>query len=109
MTLAGEILILLGAILFTTASLGILRFPDAYTRVSAVGTAGGLGITLLFFGAFLVMPSWWTGILTVGIILLQLITSAVGSSATARSAYLIGIPMQRASFDELRDDEDNEN
>lgn len=40
-TLIGNITIVIGALIFATAALGVLRFPDAYMRVSAVGTAGG--------------------------------------------------------------------
>lgn len=39
----GGILTVVGALVFATAALGLLKFPDAYSRVSAVGTAGAWG------------------------------------------------------------------
>lgn len=39
----GNVLLILGALLFASGALGIIKFPDPYTRISAVGTAGVLG------------------------------------------------------------------
>ena len=39
LTAAGSVLVVIGALAFVTAGLGLIRFPDPYTRVSAVGTA----------------------------------------------------------------------
>lgn len=54
LAVTGNVFVVLGALVFATAALGVIRFPDAFTRVSAVGTAGGLGIALVVGGAFLV-------------------------------------------------------
>jgi multicomponent Na+:H+ antiporter subunit G len=101
MTVAGNILIVLGAVVFGTAALGVLRFPDTYTRISAVGTAGGLGIILVVSGALLLQPSMPNLVKVVVIIVVQLATSAIGSMALARSAYLARAPLRRRRFDEL--------
>lgn len=97
----GTILVLLGALVFATAALGILRFPDAYMRVSAVGTAGGLGILLVIVGALLIQPSVPNLVKVLAIAIIQLLTSAVGTMAIARSAYLTRTPMRRYAYDEL--------
>lgn len=99
--LLSTVLIVLGSLVFATAALGIVRFPDPYTRISAVGTAAGLGILLVVFGAFLRQPSVTTFLLVLLIIVLQLATAAIGSMAIARSAYLSGVPLRRRSYDEL--------
>ncbi|WP_066906735.1 cation:proton antiporter [Millisia brevis] len=104
MSVVGNILVVAGALIFATAALGLVRFPDAYTRVSAVGTAGGVGIVLLVSGALVIQPSVPNVAKVVVIVLLQLATSAVGSMAIARSAYLTGVRMTRWSYDELADD-----
>lgn len=105
LTMIGNISIVAGALVFATAALGVLRFPDAYTRVSAVGTAAGVGIVLVVIGAFLLQPTVPDFFKVVAIIVLQLTTSAIGSMAIARSAYLTRTPLVRRSFDELADEE----
>lgn len=102
--LIGDVLIILGIIVFATAGLGFLRFPDVYMRVSAIGTAGGVGIILVVAGALLQEPTWFDLLKVLAIIMIQLATSAVGSTAVARSAVLTGTPMKRWRFNELAED-----
>lgn len=106
LSVVGNVSIVAGALVFATAALGVLRFPDAYTRISAVGTAAGIGIVLVVIGAFLLQPTVPDFIKVAVIILLQLTTSAVGSMAIARSAYVTRTPLLRRAFDELADEED---
>lgn len=109
MTIVGNVFIILGALIFATAALGILRFPDAYTRISAVGTAGGLGICLVVAGAFWHMPTAVDAVQVFLIIALQLATSAVGTMAIARSTYLRGVKMWRPHFNDLEPESVEEN
>lgn len=44
------ILILAGIFFFTTATIGLLRFPDFYTRMHATGKGDTLGALLLLIG-----------------------------------------------------------
>lgn len=102
--IAGQIFVVAGALIFLTAALGVVRFPDAYTRISAVGTAGGAGIVLVVIGAFLTIPTAIDGAKVVAILGLQLATSAVGSMAIARAARLTHTPMT-TTYDELAPDD----
>ena len=97
----GQVLIAAGALTFFTAGLGVLRFPDVYTRASAVATASGLGVALIVFGAVFMQPGVTDAIKAVLVVVLQLITAAIGSMTMARAAYLTGVKLQRRSFDEL--------
>ena len=90
---AGQLLMVAGALFFSTAGLGLLRLKDAYARSSAVATAAGLGISLVLLGAFVQQPSWGNLAKLAVAVLLQLATSAAGSMAIARSAYLTGSPL----------------
>ncbi|WP_420176590.1 cation:proton antiporter [Luteococcus sp. OSA5] len=101
-SLLGQVLVVLGAGLFTTAAIGLLRFKDAYCRSSAIATAAGPGISLVLMGVFCMMPSWTNlGKLALCIVL-QLGTSAVGSMAIGRAAYLTGSSLHSPSgHDEL--------
>lgn len=98
---AGQVMIVAGALVFATAALGIIRFTDPYTRMSAVGTAGGMGIVFVVGGVFLVQPSVPDLVKLALFVGLHLATSALGSMTIARSAYLTGIPLHRRHFDEL--------
>lgn len=98
---AGQVLVVLGALVFVTAALGVVRFPDAYTRISAVGTAGGAGIVLVVVGALLLQPGVSATIKVAVIVTLQLATSSIGTMAVARSAYLAGTPLRQNRYDDL--------
>lgn len=100
----GQVVVVAGALIFATAALGILRFTDPFMRISAVGTAGGIGIILVVVGAVLYQPTVPDVLKLVLIVFLQLGTSAVGTMAIARASYLTGTEMRPGYFDELADD-----
>ena len=54
----GSILILLGAFFLFSAGLGMLRMPDAYTRMQAGTKASTLGNTLVLAGLAFYHPGW---------------------------------------------------
>ena len=54
--LIGSILMLLGAIFHFSAGLGMLRMPDAYTRMQAGTKASTLGNTLVLAGLGVLSP-----------------------------------------------------
>ncbi|UBH05485.1 putative cation antiporter subunit [Leucobacter sp. Psy1] len=105
--LVGNALILVGALVFATAALGVIRFPDAYTRASAIGTAGGVGIIFIVVGALTHQPTGADTVKVALIVALQLATSAVGTMAIARSAYLTRTRMHRPAYDDLGEYEDD--
>lgn len=105
--IAGLVMIAAGSITFATAGLGVLRFPDVYTRASAVSTAAGLGVSFIVVGALLMEPTITTTVKAIVVVILQLATAAIGSMTIARAAYITGVPLRRKYFDELaeRDEE----
>ena len=88
--LLGNLFIIAGVLIFTVAVVGLYKFTDTYQRISAVGTAAGLGISLVVIGVFFEMPSWPNFVKLLIILFLQLATSSIGTMAIARSAYLTG-------------------
>nr|WP_255718381.1 monovalent cation/H(+) antiporter subunit G [Micrococcus sp. ACRRV] len=104
MTVAGSVLAVAGAVVFLGAAVGLIRFPDPYTRISATGTAGGVGMILIVTGGLLLMPSVANLVKVVLIVVLQLGTAAIATMALGRSAYLTGVPMNLAHYDELAED-----
>ncbi|MDO5628643.1 MAG: monovalent cation/H(+) antiporter subunit G [Mobilicoccus sp.] len=89
-SIVGQVLIVGGALLFTTAAVGLVRLPDMYTRASAIATAAGFGVALVASGSFFFVIGVDTAIKIALAVVLQLVTSAVGSMTLARAAYLTG-------------------
>lgn len=100
-----NIMLVAGVIIFALAVVGLFKFTDVYQRISAVGTAAALGMSLLVIGAFILVPSWLNFVLMLVILGLQIATSSIGTMAIARSAYLTGSKMQPGYFDQLADDQ----
>ena len=89
----GQLLVVLGSLVFGAAGLGVLRLRDVYARLSAIATGAGLGLPLILVGVFALDPSWdRAGKLGIAVVL-QLVTSAVASMAIGRAAYLVGAPL----------------
>jgi multicomponent Na+:H+ antiporter subunit G len=102
MELLGSILVLLGAIFHFSAGLGMLRMPDAYTRMQAGTKASTLGNTLVLAGLAIYHPGWSLKLLI--IVYFVLMTNPVSSQALARAAYGIRIAMAGdTGIDALRD------
>ena len=102
MELIGSVLILLGAIFLFSAGLGILRMPDAFTRIQAGTKASTLGNMLLLAGLAFYHPGWSLKLIIV--IYFVLLTNPISSHALARAAHIIRIPMTPATVtDALRD------
>jgi multicomponent Na+:H+ antiporter subunit G len=57
MDFIGAIFILLGVFFFGVGVLGVIRLPDALSRLHASGKVGTLGLTSLLVGAAFLMPS----------------------------------------------------
>lgn len=69
-----------GAIFFLAGTVGLLRFPDALTRLHALTKADNLGLGLIAAGLALQAGSWVVVVKLVFIWLLVLLGSATVSS-----------------------------
>lgn len=104
--LVGSVLVLLGAIFHFSAGLGMLRMPDAYTRMQAGTKASTLGNTLVLAGIAFYHPYWTVKLVL--IIYFVLMTNPVSSHALARAAHFIRTPMAgNTGIDALRDSQQN--
>jgi len=88
MNLIADLLLLLGALFMFLAALGITRMPDVYTRLQAGTKAATLGAIAVILSVLLSHPEWAGKLLL--ILFFILLTSPVGSSTIARSAFLLG-------------------
>lgn len=100
----GQVLCVLGAVIFVVAGVGVLRLPDPYTRASSVATAAGVGVALVVGGAALQVPGWDTTVRAVVAIVFQVATSAVGGMAIARAAVLSGHSFSPETDDHVLED-----
>lgn len=82
----GQVLAVLGAAIFVAAAIGLRRFRDPYSRISAVATAAGLGVVFVTVGAVLTAPTVGDVVKVVIAVTLQLLTSAVAAIVIARAA-----------------------
>ena len=56
--LLSAVLLIAGAIFFLAGTLGLLRFPDIYTRLHALTKADNLGLGLIVTGLAVQAQSW---------------------------------------------------
>jgi multicomponent Na+:H+ antiporter subunit G len=70
---------------FVGGSLGLLRFPNLYTRLHALSKADNLGLGFVVIGMLVTADSWGEAIKLVLIWLLVLAGSAIGGYLVANS------------------------
>ncbi|MGK2953198.1 MAG: monovalent cation/H(+) antiporter subunit G [Thiobacillus sp.] len=85
------LLLLVGAVFFFAGTVGLLRFPDIYTRLHALAKADNLGLGFIVLGLLLQTSSPATALKLVLIWLLALAASATVGFLIARRARQNGI------------------
>jgi multicomponent Na+:H+ antiporter subunit G len=77
--------IVVGLVFFLAGTVGLLRFPDAYTRLHALTKADNLGIALVVIGLLPQVGGVLPALKLVLVWLLVLLSSAAVSQLIARS------------------------
>ncbi len=80
-----------GAAFFVAGSVGLLRFPDVYTRLHALTKADNLGLGLIALGIAVQATSWLVALKVALIWILALIASATACNLIANAALRGGI------------------
>jgi len=89
-------LLVVGAFFFLAGTVGLLRFPDIYTRLHALAKADNLGLGCVLFGLALQADNLFVALKLLAIWPLALAASAGVSYAIARRADRLGIkPWQK--------------
>ncbi|TVQ98896.1 MAG: monovalent cation/H(+) antiporter subunit G [Desulfovibrionales bacterium] len=88
----GAALAVVGVLFFLAGTLGLLRFPDIYTRIHALTKADNLGLGLICLGAAVQSGSLMTALKLLLIWILVLVAAATGASLIAQTAHGRGIP-----------------
>lgn len=83
--------ITLGALFFLAGTVGLLRFPDVYTRLHALTKADNLGLGLIVIGLALQAESWLVAGKLFLIWALVMVSGASVAHLVARGALARGI------------------
>ncbi len=90
--------LLLGGGFFTlTASLGLLRLPDVYTRMHAASKAGTVGSGLILLAASLHASDLAPALRALAGVLFFLLTAPVAAHLLARASLKAGFPLDKTS------------
>ena len=84
--LVSIVAIVAGAIFFLAGTLGLLRFPDTFTRLHALTKADNLGLGLVVLGLLPQVEGVATGLKLVVVWLLVMLAGACASQMVARTA-----------------------
>jgi multicomponent Na+:H+ antiporter subunit G len=87
----GAAFIAAGTVFFVAGTVGLLRFPDVYARLHALGKADNLGLGLLVVGLAIGADRLLDVVHLALIWLLVLVSSATTSHLIARSALKRGV------------------
>ena len=83
----GGIVLVAGSLFILLAAVGVVRFDSPYARMHAAAKGPALGVLLTGIGAGLLIRSTVATVAVALVIVLQLITGAVGSHMLGRSVY----------------------
>ncbi len=85
------LMLIIGSVFFLAGTLGLLRFPDVFTRLHALTKADNLGLGFIVVGLAVQAESWAVVVKLIFIWLLVLLASANVSYLVARGALQRGI------------------
>jgi multicomponent Na+:H+ antiporter subunit G len=87
----GALMCLAGALLCLVGTVGVLRFPDIYTRLHAASITDTSGAALVLIGMMLLSPGWLTVAKLFAICVFLFLTSPAASHALANAAHTAGV------------------
>jgi multicomponent Na+:H+ antiporter subunit G len=98
----GLILMVIGGIVAIIGGIGLIRFPDVYTRIHAQTVSNVGGCCLVLFGVFLEGFYSILSVKALFLIILIFLTAPIGAHIIAKAAYKSGI-RPRVIKDEWKD------
>ncbi|XVV00233.1 monovalent cation/H(+) antiporter subunit G [Actinosynnema sp. CA-248983] len=85
-----------GGVFVLTGGVGLLRFPDFYTRLHAAGITDSAGTGLIMLGLLVRTTDWDTALRLLIILLFMVITGPTAAHALAQAARRDGVQVWRA-------------
>ncbi|MDI6756946.1 MAG: monovalent cation/H(+) antiporter subunit G [Endomicrobiia bacterium] len=101
----GKAFIVVGVMFNLLGCLGLVRFPDYYTRLQASTKSVTLGTCGILFGVFLLSGGFTAaGVKALLCLLFLLLTAPVAAHALARAAHKSGVKLwEKTVCDEYKD------
>ncbi|MEO0495912.1 MAG: monovalent cation/H(+) antiporter subunit G [Pseudomonadota bacterium] len=97
------VLVFVGAVFSLLAAIGILRFPDVYSRMHAASKAGTVGSGAILLALAILAPDIGVATRALAGIAFFLLTAPIAAHLLARVAYTVGIEMWDGSVvDDLK-------
>ncbi len=95
----GVFFIVLSILFFVTGIIGLIRFPDVYTRIHASGKVSMVGVVGLLVATAFLMPDTTLKVIALGAFLI--ITQPVASHTIASAAYRSGVNLHNVKQNDL--------
>jgi len=100
-------LLIAGSLFSLLAAIGVIRFPDVYTRMHAATKAPAFGILLLQTAAAIYFSTLYAVAISLMVIIFIFLTAPVASHIISRVAHLLDTPKWgKTVIDELENDPD---
>lgn len=91
LNISSALFLLIGSFLCVSGGVGILRFPDLYTRMHAVGVTETLATAMILIGLILHNPDFLVDVKLLIILLMTLFISPTASHVLAQAAIHNGL------------------
>jgi multicomponent Na+:H+ antiporter subunit G len=88
--IATGVLLVAGLVFFVAGTVGLLRFPDVYSRLHALTKADNLGLGFITVGLVLQAQDAWQGLKMLLVWGLAMLAAATAAQLIARSALVHG-------------------
>lgn len=85
------ILLVLGGFLCISGAVGLLRFPDFFTRMHAASVTDTLATAMILFGLLIQAETWLIQVKLVMVLLFVLLTSPTAGHALVKAALHAGL------------------
>ncbi len=97
------IFLLVGASFMLVAGLGIVRFPDLFTRMHAASKAGSLGLGCILVGVAISYPTPTVIAKCLMVLLFIFLTTPIAAHMIGRAAYFLKVPFWKGTVaDDLK-------
>lgn len=83
-------LLVVGCLFFLISAIGVIKFPDSFSRMHAASKASSLGMGLILLSAVLHFESWSATLKAGFAILFIFLTTPVAAHILGRAGYLTG-------------------
>ncbi len=88
--IAAGVLVIGGALLSLAAAVGLVRFPDALSRLHAATKPQILGLILVVIALALSVRNWAVLLLLTPVVVLQMLTAPISAHMVGRAGYRTG-------------------